>query len=122
MIYIWDNGEDYLDHSVWFIESELGSQVVEPILNAAAHPFSRRGGVIAVVDPLAVAWRKFRLDQLEDWFTCYGDDLVDWRGRRVHESVRSLPPEMLRKLSSRLYPSNAEILLEVTNTNAQQDR
>ena len=111
-IYIWDNGEDFLDHSVWFVESDLDQEVVEEILDAAVDRRSRRGGVVAVVSSSDVSWRQMRIESLANWFTCYGDELVDWRNRAVHESLRRLPLTTARELSYRLYPSNAEIVAE----------
>ena len=111
-IYIWDNGEDFLDHSVWFIESDLEQDVILEILQAAVDRRSRRGGVVAVVDASQVAWHQMRLETLANWFTCYGDELVDWRHRGVHEALRRLPVSVARDLSYRLYPSNAEIVAE----------
>jgi hypothetical protein len=111
-IYIWDNGEDFLDHSVWFIETDLEPGVVEEVLDAAVDSRSRRGGVVAVIPSRDVAWRQGRIETLANWFTCYGDQLVDWRNRAVHESLRKLPIATARELSYRLYPSNAEIVAE----------
>src|SRR5688500_12732375 len=91
-VYVWDNGEDFLDHSIWFIESDLDEDIVEAILDAAIdRRTSRRGGVVAVVDSAQMGWRQMRLESLGNWFTCYGDELVDWRNRAVHEALRRLP-------------------------------
>ena len=111
-IYIWDNGEDFLDHSIWFVESDLAQDIVEEVLDAAVDRRSRRGGVVAVVDANDVAWRQMRVETLANWFTCYGDELVDWRNRAVHDSLRRLPLSAARELAYRLYPSNAEIVAE----------
>jgi hypothetical protein len=111
-IYIWDNGEDFLDHAVWFVESNLEPSAVEAVLDAAADRRSRRGGVVAVVDADEVSWRQMRIESLRNWFTCYGDELVDWRHRTIDDSIRKLPIEVARDLSYCLYPSNAQILAE----------
>jgi hypothetical protein len=110
-IYVWDNGEELLDHSVWFIESDLDPTAVEAILDAAVSG-RRRGGVVAVIDAGDVLWRQMRTETLATWFTCHGDELVDWRTRRVHAALRLLPKDVARSLSHRLYPSNAEIVAE----------
>lgn len=113
MIFIWDNGEEFLDHAIWFIESDLERDAVEKLLDAAVNPFSRQGGVVAVVaDPESFDWRQMRVESLESWFTCYGDELVDWRTRSAHEALRRLPPDAIRRLAARLYPSNAQIVAE----------
>jgi hypothetical protein len=111
-IFIWDNGEDFLDHSIWFVESDLDQEVVQEILEAAVDRRSRRGGVVAVVKADEIGWRQTRAETLENWFTCYGDGLVDWRHRSIHESLRRLPVSAARELAYRLYPSNAEIVAE----------
>lgn len=111
-IYIWDNGEDFLDHAVWFVESNLDPAVVEAVLDAAADRRSRRGGVVAVVDADEMSWRQMRVESLSNWFTCYGDELVDWRHRTVDDAIRKLPLEVARDLSYCLYPSNAQIVAE----------
>jgi hypothetical protein len=111
-IYIWDNGEDFLDHSVWFVESDLDQDVVESILDAAVDRRSRRGGVVAIVDSNQMSWRQMRVESLANWFTCHGDELVDWRHRTVHDAIKKLPLPIARELSYRLYPSNAEIVAE----------
>lgn len=113
MIFIWDNGEEFLDHAIWFVESHLDPDAVSKLLNAAVNPFSRQGGVIArVEDARALSWRQNRLETLESWFSCYGDELVDWRTRTVHQALRSLPPDAVARLAARLYPSNAQIVAE----------
>jgi hypothetical protein len=85
---------------------------VEAVLDAAVDHRARRGGVVAVVDASEVAWRQMRLETLANWFTCHGDELVDWRNRTVHDSLRRLPVSAARELAYRLYPSNAEIVAE----------
>lgn len=114
-IYIWDNGEDFLDHSIWFVESDLAESVVTDILNAAVDQRSRRGGVVAIVPAQHIQRQQMRVESLANWFTCYGDELVDWRNRTVHESLRALPLTAARELAYRLYPSNAEIVAEQLN-------
>lgn len=111
-IFIWDNGEDFLDHAIWFVESDLEQSIVEELLDAAVSKRSRRGGVVAVVDSDQLQWRQFRTESLANWFSCYGDELVDWRNRKVHGVFHKLPKETMRELSYRLYPSNAEITAE----------
>lgn len=112
-VFVWDNGEDFLDHSIWFVESDLDEEVVGGILNAAVDRRSRRGGVVAVIEEKAIEWHQLRLESFANWFTCYGDELIDWRNRSIHDSLRKLPTHAIaRELAYRLYPSNAEIMLE----------
>lgn len=111
-IYVWDNGEDLIDHSVWFIETDVDQSAVEALLDGAVRGRSRRGGVVAVVDADDVSWRQMRRETLPNWFTCHGDELVDWRRRQIHASLRMLPLDVVRELSLRLYPSNARIVAE----------
>lgn len=110
-IYIWDNGEDFLDHTIWFVESDLGEEIVRPILDAAASRRSRRGGLIAIVPTQFIHFYQQRIESLSNWFTCYGDGLVDWRDRSIHESLRLLPQPVAKELARCLYPSNADIML-----------
>jgi hypothetical protein len=111
MIFIWDNGEEFSDHAVWFIESELPRQAVERLLEGAVNPFSRLGGVIAVLEPEgSVRWKQSRLESLESWFTYYGDALVHWRTRAVQEAMADLPKEAVERLAQRLSPGNAAIV------------
>ncbi len=113
MIFIWDNGQEFLDHAVWFIQTELDPDVIEKLLNAAVNPFSRRGGVVAVIEEPAIAWKQTRIESLEAWFTLHGDELVDWRDGSVHDALGRLPKEAIHALAARLYPSNAAIVREV---------
>lgn len=117
-IYVWDNGEELIDHSVWFIETDLDQSTVEALLDGAVYKKSRRGGVVAIVDADDVSWRQMRRETLPNWFTCHGDELVDWRRRQVHASLRMLPIDVARELSGRLYPSNAEIVAEALGFDA----
>ena len=111
MIYVWDNGEEFSDHAVWFVESELDPDLVERLLNAAVNPFSRAGGVIAVLERSApVVWKQDRIEPLEVWFGYHGDALVNWKTRPVYAALARLPKEAAKRLTSRLSAGNAAIL------------
>lgn len=64
MIYIWDNGLDYSDHTIEFVESGLPRDVVETILSVFAAQ-RRKACVLAVAE--RIEWRTGGNVALSDW-------------------------------------------------------
>ena len=120
-IIIWDNGEEFLEDPIWFVKTDHPTHVVKQILNAAAAHGPRRGGVIATVDESAMDWAQERASTFAEWFTCHGNELVDWRTRTVEPVLFDLPESTIRNLAERLYPSNAEIVLERLSGESAKD-
>lgn len=75
MIYIWDNGDKYSSHEVWFIESNLSRDLVMAILGC-------HGSVIGVADK--IEWLATTPSTLNAWYpklmqSFVHDDECDFR-------------------------------------------
>lgn len=80
MIYIWDNGYEYSDHEVEFIESDLPREDVETIMA----PFKRSGDRFARIDGVA---------ERIDWREAGNNGLAYWIGRHLDQGHDDCPAE-----------------------------
>lgn len=80
MIYIWDNGRDYSDHTIEFVESDLPREDVEAIM--ASYVTSE---YVRLGEPVRREARVEGVAERIDWRDGENETLVQWVGRYTKE-------------------------------------
>lgn len=119
-LYVWDNGKDYSDHSISFIEcSWPDSAEVEQLLNALAAKSKgeQRGVIMTLRDEEAVTWRQpGRHSDLIDWLDDY-DYLFDCP--EDQKALNDLPDDFVGWIAEQL-PNGGQWLIDACSREAEE--
>ena len=120
MIYIWDNGQDYSNHEINFIETSYDQKTVERVLNGWGHGYaSEHSRILAVAEALDWRDKEKGVMPLEDFI--YPIHLFEWiaservsKDGQFYALAEYLGTPARRVEAAGLYMLNEKTLLEPT--------